>query len=198
MNRFKGGEYMTDSQLRVKMKKSPAEGRRALFDEYCAYVYAIAAQKLRTCASREDIEECVSDVFADVYRVCGEDSGYEGDLKGLIGIIARRKAVDYFRRLSAHSGRTISSDSEDFPEVSSPENVEKSSEQAELRRILTDCIKRLGEPDSVIITQQYYYGRTVREIAAVLKMSEAAVQKRSTRARAKLKTLLAENGIEEV
>ena len=66
MNRFKGGEYMTDSQLRVKMKKSPAEGRRALFDEYCAYVYAIAAQKLRTCASREDIEECVSDVFADV------------------------------------------------------------------------------------------------------------------------------------
>ena len=116
---------MTDSQLREKMNTSPAEGRRALFDEYCAYVYAIAAQKLRSCASREDIEECVSDIFADIYRVCGGNSRYEGDLKGLIGIIARRKAIDHFRRLSAHSVRTISYDSEDFPEVSSQENVEK-------------------------------------------------------------------------
>lgn len=198
MNRFKGGEYMTDSQLRVIMKKSPAEGRRALFDEYCAYVYAVAVQKLRNCASREDIEECVSDVFADVYRVCSGNSGYDGDLKGLIGIITRRKAVDYFRRLSLNSGRVVSSDSEDFPELTSAENVEKNSERAELKRILTECITRLGEPDSVIITQQYYYGRTIREIAAALKMSEAAVQKRSTRARAKLRTLLAENGIEEV
>ncbi len=76
--------------------------------------------------------------------------------------------------------------------------MEKNSERAELKRILTECITRLGEPDSVIITQQYCYGRTIREIAAALKMSEAAVQKRSTRARAKLRTLLAENGIEEV
>ena len=59
---------MTDSELRELMRVSAEKGRRALFDEYCAYVYAIAAMKLKNCASREDIEECVSDVFAEIYR----------------------------------------------------------------------------------------------------------------------------------
>ena len=51
----------------------------------------------------------------------------------------------------------------------------------------------IGETIRVSLTDD-----PIREIAAALKMSEAAVQKRSTRARAKLRTLLAENGIEEV
>lgn len=189
---------MTDGQLRELMDKSPTEGRRALFDEYCAYVYAIAASKLRGCGSREDVEECVSDAFAEIYGICLCSSGTESDLKALIGTVARRRAIDYFRRLSARSGRTVSADDEAVQELKASDDVEAASEKAELRRILLGCIAELGESDSVIITQQYYYGRTVKDIAAVLKMTEAAVQKRSVRARAKLKKLLAENGVEEV
>lgn len=188
---------MTDSELRTLMEQSPATGRRALFDEYVAYVYAIASMKLKNCGRREDIEECVSDVFAEVYRVSGSDNGYNGDLRGIIGVIARRKATDYFRRLSSRSGRTIAIE-ESSAELRSDESLAENAERSELRRILYSCIESLGEPDSVIITQHYFYGRTVREIAAVLKMTESAVQKRSTRARAKLKGLLLEKGVEEI
>ena len=45
----KGGMQVTDKELRARMKKSPAEARRALFDEYCNYVYAIVINKLRNC-----------------------------------------------------------------------------------------------------------------------------------------------------
>ena len=56
-------------------------------------------------------------------------------------------------------------------------------------------IKELGEPDSTIIIQQYYYNRTAKEIAESISMSSAAVQKRSSRAKQRLKLLLAEAGI---
>lgn len=188
---------MTDSELRELMQVSAEKGRRALFDEYCAYVYAIAAIKLKSCASREDIEECVSDVFAEVYRACSGDNGYDGELRGIIGLIARRTATDYFRRLSARSGRSVPIE-DTAEELHSDEDIAANAERSELSSILMSCVASLGEPDTTIITQQYYYGRTVREIAAVLKMTDSAVQKRSVRARAKLKELLSERGVEDI
>ena len=166
---------MTDSELREAMRLSAEKGRRVLFDEYCAYVYAIVALKLKSCSTREDIEECVSDIFAEVYRVCCSDKGYDGELKGIIGIIARRTATDYFRKLSSRSGCTVPID-DTVGELRSSEDVAANAERSELGRILLDCVAALGEPDTTIITQQYYYGRTVREIAYVLKMTDSAVQ----------------------
>ena len=53
----------------------------ALFEEYCNYVYAIVYNRLRGIASREDIEECVSDVFADVFFGYDTASSFSGDMK---------------------------------------------------------------------------------------------------------------------
>ena len=97
---------MTDRELRNIMEQSAENGRRALFDEYCGYVYAICANKLKTCGSSEDIDECLSDTFAAVFRYLDGASGQDGDLKGIIGTIAKRTAIDYFRRLSS-KGETL-------------------------------------------------------------------------------------------
>ena len=56
-------------------------------------------------------------------------------------------------------------------------------------------IKELGEPDTSIIIKQYYYNMTVAEIGKAISMTAAAVQKRSVRARQKLKKMLCEVGI---
>ena len=56
-------------------------------------------------------------------------------------------------------------------------------------------IKQLGEPDSTIIIQQYFYERTAKEIAESISMTAAAVQKRSSRARQRLKALFSEAGM---
>ena len=188
---------MTDSELRELMLESAEKARRALFDEYCAYVYAVAALKMKGCAAREDIEECVSDVFAEFYRVCSSNTRYDGDLRGLIGTIARRRATDYFRRLSSKSGRTVPIDDAGV-ELHSPDDIAENAERSELSQILLRCVSELGEPDTTIITQQYYYGRTVRQLASVLGMTEAAVRKRSIRAREKLKKMLTERGVDEI
>jgi len=187
---------MTDQEFKEHMKRSPEGCMRAIFDEYCNYVYIIAATKLKSCGTTEDIEECVSDVFTEVFKKMEYLGDREGDLKGFIGVIARRKAIDMFRKLNVKAYRTISADDEGIREISSTENIIESSEMSERNSILFNKIKELGEPDTTIIIKQYYYNMTVAEIGKAISMTAAAVQKRSVRARQKLKKMLCEVGIE--
>ena len=186
---------MTDQEFKKHMERSPEECMRAVFDEYCNYVYVIAATKLKSCGTAEDIEECVSDVFTEVFKKVNYIGEREGDLKGFIGVIAKRKAIDMYRKLTIRADRTISADDEVLREISSGENIIESSEMSERNYILFNKIKELGEPDTTIIIKQYYYNMTVAEIGKAISMTAAAVQKRSVRARQKLKTMLCEVGI---
>ena len=54
---------MTENKLRLLMAKSIQKCHRAIFDNYCNYVYAIVINILRSCGSKEDIEDCVNDIY---------------------------------------------------------------------------------------------------------------------------------------
>lgn len=186
---------MTDSEFKALMLRSAENAHRKLFDEYSGYVYSICANKLNDCGSKEDIEECLSDSFAAIFRYFDSESNRNGDLKGIIGTITKRIAVDYFRKLSGKTGRTVSIDDEVFPKISSDIRVDDETEKALIREIIMDCIDRLGEPDSSIIVFYFFYGRTSREIAKHLHTSDWTVQKRISRAKKKLEKLLCDAGI---
>ena len=89
----KRGGPMTDNEYRKMYDKDPRKAQTALFDEYLNYVYAIVYNKLRSCGSSEDIEECVGDVFSAVFISYDRSGSFDGDLKGLIGTIANRIAI---------------------------------------------------------------------------------------------------------
>ncbi len=58
---------MTHGEYRLLLKTESKKAQRMIFDEYYNYVYAIVHNHLRKCGSREDTDECVSDVFSDVF-----------------------------------------------------------------------------------------------------------------------------------
>ena len=183
---------MTDKDYRRIFKKSPREAQNTLFDEYFSYVYTIVFNKLRSCAAKEDIEECVSDVFADVFEYFDKDSGQNGSLKSFISTVAVRKAINMFHSLTARSGRTISLEDGGADSISDGTDLTESAEKAELRRTLLRLVDELGEPDSAIIIQKYYYGMNSREIAETVSLEPAAVRVRCSRAIRRLKDKLAE------
>ena len=186
---------MTSRELAVMMQKSPVDCHKALVKEYGRYVYAIAYNKLRGCGTNEDIEECVSDVFADLFMKCEYDLSYENDIKYLIATIAKRKAIDYFRSLSARGSHIAENDEDDMRELASDFSVDEHVDRSELRRVLLDKIDELGEPDSTILIQKFYYNRNSKEIAESVSMTATAVRQRCSRAMDKLRTKLAEVGI---
>ena len=172
---------------------SPGELHRQLMDQYGRYVYTIVYNKLRSCGTREDIEECVSDIISDLFIAADREGA--AAVGKLAGTIAKRTAIDYYRRLSARNGRSSDIGDEELAGISSGISVEEISEKNELRRILLGLIESLGEPDSTILIQKFYYDRKSADIAETVSMSAAAVRLRSSRALKKLKSLLAEKGI---
>lgn len=184
---------MTAEEIYGLMQGSPDELYRALLKALGRYVYVIVFNKLRSCGTTEDVEECVSDVFAELF-IAVED-GYIQDVKGLAATIARRRAIDFYRRLTASGRQTVSVDDEEFPELADQLNVEHLSESNEVRRILINEINSLGEPDSTIIMQKFYYNRTSAEIAKTVRMTASSVRSRCARAMERLRVSLSAMGI---
>jgi len=191
------GETMTDKELRRLMQHSREAAFQKLFDEYCGYVCVICTNKLRSCGTSEDIDECISDTFAAVFRYLDSGGGHDGDLKGIVSTIARRTAIDYFRRLSFRHNKTAEIEPEELGKLPADVHIEEAAERKLVSETLLDCIDALGEPDSSIIVYFYYYGVKTKQIASLVGMSDSAVQQRMSRARKKLKKLLSEAGINE-
>lgn len=180
---------MTEAEIRAWMARDRTQGERVLFDAYYPYVYAIAVRRIAGIGTREDVEECVIDVFLEVLQRF--DTIQEGSLQAYIGTAARHKASNICRYVSAKSRRTESlADMEREP--ADPQDVAQATETAMLTDRLLQGIASLGEPDATIIIQKFYYDRKAKEIGALFGKSPAWVRNRCARALKRLRTLLAD------
>ncbi|MCM1133335.1 MAG: RNA polymerase sigma factor, partial [Ruminococcus flavefaciens] len=142
----------------------------------------ITANKLNRCAGSEDIEDCVSDIFVEIFRNINSFSVAKGSLKSFVSVIAKRSAIDAYRRISYRQSVTDETDiSESLSDTG--EDVEETVISKINRQNVRNAVMSLKEPERSIIIHQYYYNHTIREIADILSMSVGAVQQRSLRAR---------------
>ena len=185
---------MKHSEYQELLETDKNKAQKALFMEYLNYVYTIVFNRLRSCGSREDMDECVSDIFNDIFSSYKSRPDTSGDIKGFVGTVALRKAAAYYHRL-CRNANAVSLDDRHAPDIPSSENISAAAEANETRRILLKLIDSLGEPDSTIIIQKYYYGRSSREIAGTVPLSPAMIRVRMSRALKKLRKLLSDNDI---
>ena len=183
---------MNENELKQMLKSAPERGQRAFYDKYFNYVYTIVYARLKWYAVPEDIDECVGDVFAHCFLYFDKQENISGDLKAFVAAVARNKAVDTYRKVARHKERNISM--EDAEELVSDENIAETAETTEIRQILYDKVGELGEPDSTIIIQKYFYGRSSKEIAKIVELSSDNVRARCSRAVKKLRELLLQAG----
>ena len=134
----------------------------------------------------------MGDVFSAVFISYDRNGKFDGDLKGFIGTIASRTAIQMYRKLVRHSDTVYLED--ELNETADTERVEERTERNAMQRTLLRLIKSLGEPDSDIILQKYYYNMNSNEIADKHSMSPASVRMRCSRALKKLKDLLSAEG----
>lgn len=182
--------HMTDHELREQVRASQEDGFRALFQQYQSYVYTIVWNQLRTVGTAQDAEECISDVFMQIFLHFEEIQ--DGSLQAYIGTTARRKAIDYVRKLQSVNGYT--EDHEDLSAVPSDENIEQEVDAFMEHQLLYEKIQELGEPDTTILLLRYFYRRTSKDIAKQIHMTPTAVRVRLNRALKKLRKLLTNDG----
>ena len=173
----------------TKLIRALRRGQRGALDkavaQYSGYAAAIARSVLGPAATREDLEEIVSDVFVALWR-SADRLDETRPLKGYLAAIARNAAIDRLRRL--HPTEPLPAD-DLLPadEADGPEAQALRREQAEtLRRLLLE----MAADDREIFVRFYYYRQTVREIAQIMDRNESTVKARLARGRARLRDKL--------
>lgn len=189
-------EWEKEQDMLQTLCDDPAKGIRAMTEQYGGLVYAVTWRRLQGKFSKEDIEECVSDIFYELYR-CREKINLEkGSIKTFLLTIAERQAIRYYERKAERLDQvSLQEQYERGEELPDTIDVEQQTIQKEESERLLEAIKGLGEPTSHIIIQKFYYGLTAKEIGEELGLTKNAVEKRIKRGLAKLKQTL---GMERV
>jgi len=182
---------MTEQELLEKLRDNPSAGLEAILTRYAGLVYTIVRGKLAQVCAEEDIEECAADVFAVLCRQADAVDLEKGTLKAYLATVARRTAIDRFRKTAVRV-RPVSLDDDGlFPkDVGGTEDPAAAAISTETRRAVLDAVKSLGEPDTGIIIRKYFYGETAGQIAREVNLSPGAVRKRIGRSLARLRKCL--------
>ena len=178
---------MEDIKLLRLLHKDPNAGMEQLIDQYAGLVYAVVRGKLLEpfCVS-SDIEDCVADVFSDFYtNLCAYDPKISS-IKSYLCVLARRRAIDVFRKRERQCGQVSIDDNDNFIQISIDGHE---IDESELRHEVLTAVKALGEPDTSIIIKKYYFGESSKQIADALNLSVSNVDTRTHRALSKLRKM---------
>lgn len=85
---------MTDNEIMDSLYNDEASGFTTLIRTYADLVYKIVYEILSQSGSLLDIEDCVCDSFAAFYNNMDDVDLSRGSIKGYLGVIARRRAVN--------------------------------------------------------------------------------------------------------
>jgi RNA polymerase sigma-70 factor (ECF subfamily) len=159
-----------------------------MMDNYMALIYTIVFNKLSGLYSREDIEECVSDVFFEVFHYKNRIDLEKGSIKAFLAIVAKRKAIDMYRKNKNNNHISIDDVAQDL--CSTVDDVAHSVLLKESNSMLINAIKSLGEPDSEIIIRKYYLHQSSKDISNDLGLKVNTIDKKVSRCMEKLRKVL--------
>ena len=171
-------ESSSDETLTRRIAAGDQSAMRAFFARYRVRLYRWLLRLVDDEALAEDL---LSDVFLDVWRHAASFEA-RSSLSTRLLAIARYKALSARRRRTDAEldEATVSTvpDTGDDPEVT----LQKKNRAEALRRSLP----RLSPQHREVIDLAYYHGKSVKEIAEIVSISEATVKTRMFYARRKL------------
>jgi RNA polymerase sigma factor (sigma-70 family) len=175
-------DEMSDADLVVLARSGDGDGFRVLVSRYRAMAMSVALHLSGDRQAAEDlVQEATLAAFVSLGRLRDPDrfrSWFYGTVLNVTRAWLRRQA-----------GRPVSLD--DWDTVRLIADPADEAAQRELRWIVTDALRSLPGASRTVLVLFYYDGLTVREIAAQLGITAAAVKSRLHKGRGQLGRLLA-------
>ena len=160
---------------------------QALFAQHRLRVYRFA---LRLIDDKDAAEDVVSEAFLEVWRHAGR---FEGRCRVSTWLLAitRNRALSMLRRRQMErldcDEAAVIPDHADDPETA----IQKQQQSA----ILAHCLTKLSAAHREVIDLVYYHGRSIDEVAAIIRVPPSTVKTRMFYARNRIAQLLGRFGL---
>jgi RNA polymerase sigma-70 factor (ECF subfamily) len=142
-----------------------------LYDRYAGFVYALA---MRTLVDRQAAEDVTQDVFVSLWEHPEWIESGRGTLRGFLGTLTHRRAVDAVRREEARRRREsrVAREEGDVPDLA--EAALRSDTTGKVRTAL----ELLPDAQREALELAYFHGYTYRQVAIVLGIPEGTAKSR--------------------
>ncbi len=177
-------EQLSDEMLVEQIACGKQLAMRTLFARHRLRIYRFVLRMVRDEALAEDI---LSEVFLDVWRKADQFEARAAVSTWLLAI-ARFKALSAMRRRV-----DVELDNEMAAVLADPaDNPEVTLQHKNNAEILRQGLGKLSPAHSEVIDLVYYHGKSVKEVAEIVGISEATVKTRMFYGRKKLADLVHE------
>ena len=150
--------------------------------KYSKLLWPIASAVLKNVGSEQDVEECIADVFIDLWENPDKYDPDRGTLKTWLCMVTRCKAIDCYRVLSKHSTVPL-----EGAMMVGRMGMQDALLQEETKRELVAAVNALADVEKDILIRRYYYEQKPREIAKALDLSLKQVENHLYRSKQKLR-----------
>lgn len=192
---IEGGEKMINEKELIRRAKN---GEKSAFEEIIGlYEKKVFSTIYYMVKNEHEVEDIVQEVFVKIYKNLKnfkEESSlytwiYRITINVCIDEIKKKKNVIYIdEKLQTDEGEV------EFQLEDESKGPDELAEDEELKRKLTECIRKLPVDQSTMIILRDIKGFTYMEIAEMTKMNLGTVKSKINRARASLKRILEETG----
>jgi RNA polymerase sigma-70 factor (ECF subfamily) len=149
---------------------------------YSRLMWNVASRVLRGAGNEQDIEECVADVFIDLWREPQSFDSSRGSLKTFLCLKCRSKAIDRFRRLTVHRMEELVNDlAADVPEPAA-ELAKKEDYKA-----LREALGKLDETEKEILLRRFSMQQKPSQISKAMDIPLRKVENMIYRTKGKLR-----------
>lgn len=156
-----------------------------LFRTYAKLLWAVTGSILSACdGSEQDIEECVSDVFIELWNHPEKFDPARGSLKSYLCRIAKNNAIDIYRKKSKENIIQL----DDYMEKVAEDDLFDIPDYSRLY----EEIKNLPEPTREIMVRRYFHNEKPAKIADRLGLPKKEVENRLYRGKKSLSTSLSD------
>ena len=178
-----------DAELVTRSVKGDLSAFNHIVDRYQSQVYNVAA---RTLGSRVAAEDVTQETFISAYKAISSFRG--GSLRAWLMRIARNQCYDHLRSIKRRPESSLEEAIEDtgFAQPASADSLpEKRALAAELGRAISRAIRTLPLDQRITLLTIDVQGLSYEETAEALGVSIGTVKSRLSRARSKVRDLLA-------
>ena len=187
------GKDVTDDEIVELYFKRDEEAIRLTEERYGRLIFKVAYNIL---GDRQYAEQCENDTYLGIWNAVPPERPTR--FAAFAVRIARCAAISKYREEKGKSRipseLTVSME-ELYGALGGEEVIASKTENEELKRLINEYVRGLGEKRRYIFVGRYYMAESVEEIARALGITESAVYKELTKIKRGLKKHLEENEV---
>lgn len=176
---------MQEKNIIDAIKAGDEQAMQKIICRYSRLLWSIVGAVLSQVGTTEDMEECVADVFIDLWEHPQKYDESRGSLKAWLSVIARNKAIDRYRQKTKI--QTIPLEETVLAQM----GVESEMEN---REGLQEALAELTEEEKEILLRRYVYQQKPKEMAVALGLSVKQIENRLYRIKAKMRKQMEQEG----